>query len=215
MINKQVQAWASKFGVDYTNRNDMTTFEMDDMYTIRYGISRSEMNQEFLDDLDRNIAILEVGSNIGLQLKFLQFMGFKNLYGIEISDYAVEIAKQRTKGINIIKGNALDISFKDSCFDLVFTSGVLIHINPNELKNAMREIYRVSNHYIWGFEYYAEKLTQIKYRDAEQTSDLLWKDNFPKLYCDSFKDLKIVKRKMYSLLHEDNVDVMFLLSKGN
>ena len=171
--SKQTQAWLSHFGVEYTDRNLMTTTEMNLMYKKQYGVSRFDMNKEFIGGLDRDIKILEVGANIGLQLMFLQQLGFQNLYGIELSSYAIELSKEKTKNINIIQGNALDIPFKDKCFDLVFTSGVLIHINPEELYIVMREIHRVTKTYIWGFEYYADKYTQIKYREGGGTTDLL------------------------------------------
>lgn len=211
--SKQTQAWASRFGVDYTNRNAMSIEEMDAMYLNRYGLSRTEMNTEFLSIIDRDVRILEVGANIGLQLEFLQKMGFKYLYGIEVSAYAVEMSKSRARGLNIIKGDALDIPFKDDWFDLVFTSGVLIHINPHNLPFAMKEIYRCSSHYIWGFEYYADRLTQVKYREAEQTSDLLWKDNFPMIYCGVFSDLSVLNSRRFKVLGEGFEDVMFLLEK--
>jgi len=70
-----------------------------------------------------NKRILEVGCNVGNQLRMLQRMGFNNLYGIELQQYAIEKAKALTKRINIIHGVADDIPFKDGYFDMVFTSG--------------------------------------------------------------------------------------------
>ena len=99
-------------------------------------------------------------------------MGFVNLYGIELQSYAVELSKARTKRINIIEGSAFDIPYKDGYFDLVFTSGILIHINPSDIVWALREILRCTREYIWGFEYYADEYQEINYRGR---SDLLWK----------------------------------------
>lgn len=212
--SKQMQVWASEFGVEYTDRNLMTIDEMDLMYIKRYGISRTAMNAEFLGGLDRDTKILEVGSNIGVQLEFLQRMGLKSLYGIEISPYAVEMSKSRTKGINIIEGSALDIPFKSGWFDLVFTSGLLIHISPEDLFKAMEEIYRCSSCYIWGLEYYAENLTQVKYREAKETSDLLWKGDYPKMYSAQFPTLELVKAKKFKYIDSENEDVMFLLRRS-
>lgn len=213
MDSKQTQAWASDFGKGYTDRNLMTIEEMDEMYIKKYGVSRTDMNAQFLRDLPKDIRILEVGSNVGNQLLFLQKVGFYNLYGIELLPYAVELSKSRTENINIIQGNALDIPFEDNYFDLVFTSGLLIHINPEDISKVLAEIHRVSRHYIWGFEYYAQDYTQIKYREAKETSDLLWKANFSKILCDQFPDLRLRKLKTFKYLNDDNVDVMFLLRK--
>jgi ubiquinone/menaquinone biosynthesis C-methylase UbiE len=138
-ISKQMKEWISDFGKKYTNRNALTLDEMNKMCRKNFGISRENLNILFIDEMNRDIKILEVGSNIGNQLLLLQKMGFNNLYGIEINDYAVELSKQRTNNINIIKGSAFDIPFKDKYFDLVFTSGVLIHIAPHDINLVLND----------------------------------------------------------------------------
>ena len=126
----QMGKWKGDFGKEYTDRNDLSVEGLDALYNENYGKTRTEINREFLKDLDPSLRILEVGSNLGVQLACLQKMGFTELYGIELQDYAVELSKSRTQSINIIKGSALDIPYKDGYFDLVFTSGLLIHISP-------------------------------------------------------------------------------------
>ncbi|UCD55372.1 MAG: methyltransferase domain-containing protein [Candidatus Omnitrophota bacterium] len=207
----QLKIWTGKFGREYTNRNTLSPDKLEKLYRDNYGITRTALNKMFLDKLDRSMRILEVGSNIGLQLVCLQRMGFKNLYGIESQDYAVELCKKNTRNIKIIKGNALNLPFKDGYFDLVFTSGVLIHINPRDIRKAMKEIHRSSNKYIWGFEYYSKKYEEIIYREKK---NLLWKADFQKLYLESFSDLRLIKKKRLKYLKNQNVDMMFLLKKG-
>ena len=209
-INKKKKEWIGDFGKKYTNRNALTLDEMNEMYRKKFGISREDLNNLFIGKMNRNIKILEVGSNVGNQLLLLQKMGFKNLYGIEINDYAVEFSKSRTKNINIIQGSAFDIPFKDNYFDLVFTSGLLIHIAPSDIEMVMREIHRCAVEYIWGFEYYEEKYKEIIYRGKK---DLLWKANFPQLYLNLFEKIKLIKEKKIKYLSDDNIDVMFLLKK--
>jgi len=163
-ITKQMEKWAGEFGKEYTDRNALTLEEMERLCQKNYGVTRTEMNLEFIGDLGRSIRILEVGSNIGNQLLCLQNMGFQTLYGIELQEYAVEISKSRTKHINIIQGSAFDIPFKDNFFDLVFTSGLLIHIAPSDVEQILREIHRCTKKYIWGSEYFADSYTQVEYR---------------------------------------------------
>lgn len=91
-------------------------------------------------------------------------MGFNDLYGVEINSYAVEFLKAKSKGINIVHNSAFDIPFKDGYFDLVFTSGVLIHIHPKNIRKALREIHRCARKYIWGYEYYSGHYTEVPYR---------------------------------------------------
>lgn len=207
---QQLKVWTGEFGKGYTERNIFTVKELDNLYIKRYGITRTAMNRKFLNGISHSSRILEVGSNVANQLVCLQKMGFNNLYGIEPQSYAVERSKELTKGINIIKADVFDIPFKDNYFDVIFTSGVLIHISPKHIQKAIKEIYRCSAKFIWGFEYYSQQYKQIEYRDKHS---LLWKTDFTKLYLKQFKELKLVKSEHIKYLDNDNVDSMFLLKK--
>ncbi len=208
-VTHQRQTWESEFGEEYIQRNVYLPDELDTFYKSRYDITKTQMNDIFLKDLPKDIRILEVGTNIGNQLMHLQSMGFTNLYGIEIQQRAVNYSKHRTDNLNIIQGDALNIPFKDDFFDLVFTHGVLIHISPDNIQQAISEITRVSNKYVWGLEYYANKYTDIVYHDKE---DLLWKTDFCKLFLEYNKDIKLINEKKYSYLEDSKlVDQMYLL----
>ena len=207
----QMKVWKGEFGKEYTDRNVLGAKGLDSLYERNFGITRTKLNSLFIGRLSRNLRILEVGSNMGNQLLVLKEMGFTNLYGIEINSYAVGLSREKSRDINIIQGSALDIPYKDGYFDLVFTAGVLIHIPPRAIKTVMREIYRSSRAYIWGFEYYAEKYTRGKtYRGH---NNLFWKANFARLYTDLFGNLKLVKEKKLKYKTDENVDSMFLLKK--
>ena len=205
---EQTKEWAGDFGQEYTDRNAITIKEMNNLYKQQYGISRSELNALFLGRLNHSIKILEIGANIGNQLLCLQELGFTNLYGIELQQYA--ILQSKAKDICLIQGSAFNIPFKDSQFDLVFTSGLLIHISPENIIKVLEEIYRCTNSYILGLEYFAEQPTEIAYRGH---SNLLWKADFARLYMECFQDLKLIREKELNYLDNHNVDSMFLLRK--
>ncbi|MDD5617612.1 MAG: methyltransferase domain-containing protein [Candidatus Omnitrophica bacterium] len=211
VLTYQMKKWGQDFGRNYTDRNNYTVDMMDRLYKKNYGITRTRLNELFVGGLKKSIKILEVGSNIGTQLASLQKMGFKNLYGIEINKYAIDRAKSKTKDINIIEGSIFDIPFKDRYFDLVFTSGVLIHINPKDIEKGLREIYRCASSYIWVYEFYSDRYENILYRGEK---NLLWKANYPNVYTRIFPDLKIIKHKFLKYLENDNKDVMALLKKN-
>lgn len=209
--NFQRQTWEDEFGKEYLQRNIYTPKHLDEFYKNRYTLSRTDLNNRFLKNINKDAKILEVGTNIGNQLLHLQNMGFKNLYGIEIQERAINFAKKRADNLNIIKGDALDIPFKDDYFDLVFTSGVLIHISPGNINFAIDEIYRVTNSYIWGFEYYAKEYTDLMYQGNK---DLMWKADFMKLYKERKKDLVKLDELKVSYTDDKNlIDQMFLLQK--
>jgi pseudaminic acid biosynthesis-associated methylase len=208
---EQIGIWEGQFGKEYTDRNTLTPLQLDQLYERNYGVSRAELNEEFVGSFDRSVKILEAGCSLGNQLLSLQQMGFKNLYGIEINRYAVQQSKTNTKDINIIYGSVFDIPFRDGFFNLVFTSGVLIHIAPQDVKRAIKEIYRSSGEYIWGFEYYADTYTEVQYRGH---SKLLWKADFVRLYLEQFEDLELIKEKRLKYSDNNNIDTMYLLRKS-
>lgn len=209
MTTKQMEFWNGQFGADYTDRNTFSVEDLDNIYSQQYGTSRTDMNRFFLDGL-RIERILEVGCNVGNQLRILQHMGYESLYGIELQNYAVERAKSLCQNINIIQGSAFDIPFKDEYFDLVYTSGVLIHVSPEDIEKALQGIYRASRRYIWGFEYFSEEYEEKEYRGNH---NVLWKTNFMKMYLDLFPNLKVVREAKYKYTNNDQVDQMFLLEK--
>jgi pseudaminic acid biosynthesis-associated methylase len=203
---EQIKFWKGKFGDDYTERNSE---DFDKVYKECFGISRTDLNKEFLSGIKKDMPILEVGCNRGSQIKILKNMGFKNIWAIEINDTALNIAKE-DKSMNIVHGSALDIPFKDSFFDLIFTSGVLIHIAPDDLPKVIDEMYRATKRYIWCFEYYSDEFQNIEYRGHK---DRLWKGNFMKLFLERHPNLKVIKEKKIKRLDNNNTDVMFLLEK--
>lgn len=114
---------AGNFGKNYTDRNAISLPETELSYKELYGITRTGMNRKFLGGFDRGMRVLEVDSNVGNQLLCLQNDGSRNLYGIQLRSYAVELSKSRTKGINIIQGSAFDIPFKDGFLILFLPAG--------------------------------------------------------------------------------------------
>ena len=139
-------------------------------------------------------SVLEVGSNIGLNLIYLS-----HLYGESINLYAVEPNKSAYDKLTkdsplkkIIKAyncDAFKLPFKNEDIDLVFTSGVLIHIAPEDLKRATDEIIRVSKQYILCIEYFSHKPESVEYRGRD---GFLFKRDFGAFYEDTYPELKCI-----------------------
>jgi pseudaminic acid biosynthesis-associated methylase len=207
---KQIRTWTGDFGREYTDRNAYTPAELDELYRRNYGTTRTELNRRFLDAIPRDVRILEVGCNMGTQLLLLQQMGFTDLYGIEIQNYALDQARVRIPRAILSRASALAIPYAERFFDLVFTSGVLIHIAPADLPTALSEIHRCSKRWIWGFEYYAPEMTEVVYRGRH---DLLWKADYARLYLSSFAELELVREDRIRYLDNENLDSAFLLRR--
>ena len=169
----------------------------------------SKMIEASLAGIPKDASILEVGCNVGNILSVLHSLGFTNLRGIELNPRVVEVANTLRPHLDITVGNILDIQGPDRAYDLVYTSGVLIHIAPENIDKAISEVIRVSRKYIWGYEYWAPEYREIPYRGNQ---NVLWKADFVKLY-KNLSDLSLVYFRKLPLKEESKYDVMYLLEK--
>lgn len=214
-MTDQADRWGSEFGEDYTGRNPTTPEDMEALYAARFHMTRTSMNEEFLCGVPRDARVLEVGCNVGMQLHLLARMGFENLFGVEINSLAVERARRLNTGlpIDVVKGSALELPFPDDSFDLVYTSGVLIHIHPDDLPSVQREMVRCTRRWVWGFEYHAPSgHVEIPYRGER---NLLWKADFAHTFVERFPELRLVNKRLYTYSDEPGglQDAMYLLER--
>jgi len=96
-------------------------------------------------NLYENAVILDIGCATGYMLSLIFNTLSKNyklmLIGIDISEVALNIAKQRYPNIKFIIGDGINLSFKDSCIDLSINYGTLEHFDNPE--KGIKEIARV------------------------------------------------------------------------
>lgn len=89
-----------------------------------------------------NLKILDVGCGTGAALVYLDKFG--GGYGVDISIDAVKYAKKAVSKKWIIKrGNANNLKFPDSTFDLVVSLDLLYHTWVKDNDKAINEIHRV------------------------------------------------------------------------
>jgi hypothetical protein len=162
--------WASEFGTEYTKRNNPDI------------PARTKIFYELLDFLTPLDKVLEIGANKGHNLSAIELATGCSALGVEINK---EAASQSSNPILI--GSAYSLPFLNGKFELVFTAGVLIHLD-NYIK-AMQEIYRASRKYILSIEYFDKEPRKIQYRDGVLCQAMPWKD----IWLENFKDLKVVK----------------------
>ena len=100
--------------------------------------------------LPQKAKILDVGCGKGYLLyDFLKVIPDAEIYGLDVSKYAVENSKQEIRG-NLIVGNASDLPYEDNFFDLVISINTLHCLEAPNLFKSIKEIERVgkSNKYI-------------------------------------------------------------------
>jgi pseudaminic acid biosynthesis-associated methylase len=181
---KALGAWSGEFGDRYTERNAAS------IDAVR-GRTRvwAEVFRPIVGDMPASA--LEVGPNVGLNLRGIQALAPMDLWGIEPNPAARErlVADGVLPADRVIEGFGHEIPMADRSVDLAFTSGVLIHVDPTLLERTMREIHRVSAKYVFCAEYFSPKAETIPYRGE---TDLLFKNDFGSLYLDLFPDLRLV-----------------------
>ena len=110
------------------------------------------------------------------------------------------------------QGSVLDIHTR-KLYDLAFSVGVLIHINPNDLENVYQNIYFSSSRYILIAEYYSSKPTSVPYRGYENK---LFKRDFAGDLLKKYSDLKLINYG-FKYKNDDNFPLdditWFLLKK--
>ena len=209
-MTTQTEVWNGAFGEAYTRRNKRNLEALEELFTSTIGITRAELNERFVGDVDRDARILEVGCNIGNQLLMLHEMGFTDLTGVDVQAYALDEARENCPFATFHQAGAGELPFEDASFDLVFTSGVLIHISPADLPAALREIARVSKRFVWGYEFHNDEMVEIEYRDHD---DLHWKGDYARRYLEEVPGLEIDRFELFPWTEGENVDVMFRLRK--
>jgi pseudaminic acid biosynthesis-associated methylase len=154
--------------------------------------SRLEGWRSIVDGL-RVKRVLEVGCNRGHNLVALSeiLKPTVEFAGVEPNSLALQIARRSTDRAGFLAGTVYDLPFKNECFDLVFTCGVLIHIPNEKLKKALNELERVASRYLLLIEYFSEQDEEISYRGR---TGLLWKRNFPRHMMHACEELTTVRQ---------------------
>lgn len=94
--------------------------------------------------LKDDAAVLDVGCGKGFMMHdFKQLMPRMTIAGIDISKYAYDNAMEDMKPYMRI-GNAKELPYADRSFDLVISINTVHNLPPEECKQAIREIQRVS-----------------------------------------------------------------------
>ena len=162
---EQEKFWATEFGNDYPSRNEGE----------KLIASNIALFSKILKHCPSVQSVAELGCNIGLNLQALNRINKQfQLRGYEINEKAARIAKDLgvAEILNTTVVEALDQSKK---FDMVFTKGVLIHINPDMLPVVYQNLFDLSNRYIMVCEYYNPAPVSIDYRGNK---DRLFKRDF-------------------------------------
>ena len=184
----RIDLWRGKFGVDYTKRNDPTDQDILNRMNLWATILKwqaANYNGQLPD------SILELGAGNGQNL-----IAIDNLYksigkidhrfgAVEPNETALANLKDESIPINFLSNSdAAKVPLPDYSYDLVFTSGLLIHIPDNDLIKVMGEAYRISSKWITCIEYFSAEPREVNYRGHDYA---MWTRDYGSIYLKHFK----------------------------
>ena len=174
---EQEAFWAGAFGDEYTERNRIAP------------AARVPFFREILSLAPDVRSVCEIGANTGHNLAALQNLGpTLRMTGIELNPSA--FARLATvPGITAVQSSIQDYHSKKR-FDLVFTCGVLIHLNPADLPEVYRKVAALARRYVLINEYFNPTPVAIEYRGH---SGKLFKRDFAGAFLDTVEGFEPVR----------------------
>ena len=110
--------------------------------------------------------ILDIGCGKGFLLyDFLKVLPDAEIYGIDISEYAIANCKPEIRN-QLQIGNAIDLPWEDNSFDLVISITTLHNLHAYDLDLALREMERVGKQHKY--------LCVESYRNEQEKANLLY-----------------------------------------
>ena len=176
--------------LDHLTTADLATV---DEFHIRGRKATIELGERM--KLTKDSRVLDIGSGLGGPARRLAETYGCHVTGIDLTQAFCDAAETMSEWVKIgdrvtfQQGDATALPFADESVDLVFTSGVLIHVAPDELERAVREIVRVARHYVLCVEYFSHEPQQVTYRGRE---GYLFKRDFGKFYLEQFPALRVL-----------------------
>ena len=175
MTSRQLSEWKGEFGNDYIVRNPSSE------ESVR---RRAQAFAQMLRPLaqEQPATILEVGANIGHNLRALQRISSAQLMAVEPNAVARQQLLDGVLPVQCVHdASAEQLPFSDSSVDLVFTCTVLIHVPDDELNRACDEIFRVARRHILLIEYFSPRKETVSYRGH---GDMLFKRDYGGIFMD-------------------------------
>jgi pseudaminic acid biosynthesis-associated methylase len=177
-MDNQEEFWTSTFGDQYPSRNQSGELLAANKVFFQRALARIQPAPR---------TFLELGSNVGMNyLAIREVLPELAFTGVEINQQAFhELAKT---GCKAVLGSVYDFETPER-FEVAFTKGVLIHINPERLNVVYDKLYQYSTDYILVAEYYNPVPVEVDYRGH---AGKLFKRDFAGELLDRFPDLTLI-----------------------
>jgi SAM-dependent methyltransferase len=164
--------------------------------------------------------VLDIGANDGAFIKMLKEKRECKVWGVDVSDVAIQEAKKN--GVDVIKADAHKLPFKDKAFDVVIIMEVLSHVhNPEEVLKEARRVLK-KNGILLGSTPHTN-LQRYAWEDARKIHQYYDEKELIKVMGDSFERcwLKVLTGGQFavsmahSFLAEEPVEMLFKCGRDN
>jgi len=154
---EQESFWAGEFGNEYSQRNNSEALL----------VNKTAFFSKVLQRTGSLKSVLELGSNIGLNLKAIHsLLPSTELSAIEINAFAKAQLEQWGECKDVFHQSALEFE-SENRYEMTMILGVLIHINPKELPQMYQKLYDHSDRWILLSESYNPTPVEVNYRGNE------------------------------------------------
>ncbi|AFS80068.1 methyltransferase type 11 [Candidatus Nitrosopumilus koreensis AR1] len=167
--------------------------------------NESRYNEEFAKftkDLATSLhctSVLEIGCGTGIDLRL--FPNTFQIHGIDLNEYALDIAKEKLSVANFKKGTISDLPFEDSSIDFVFTHGLLNYLDDETLEKGISEMHRVAGKYIMNCETFNDVEKEIDENQKSRNMVKRWMNYKVRIVSDvdMHEDIEPEKRRFVLL----------------
>jgi pseudaminic acid biosynthesis-associated methylase len=165
-VNEQEAWWAGDFGDAYVKRNRVDWKKRSAFWRMILSATNAR-------------SVLEVGCNAGWNLLAMRDEDpTLKLRGVDLNCDALVEACNAHLDAREVGASEVGTLWRGQ-FDLVLTSGVLIHVAPEHLPTTMISIANASREWVVAVEYHATNETEVPYRGQPER---LWKRDYGQLY---------------------------------
>lgn len=190
---KPLREWRTGFGDDYQHRNGSDWVSIKNRSRLFGDVFQAMENANKADPKPKAFpeSVIEVGGGCGDNLRAIDMIYERSRAPIKLMacDPNEGARKAMADVATVMPGDLSALPYGDDAADLVFTSGVLIHVPPADLDRALAEIHRVSKRWILSIEYYNNVPEEIAYRGE---SGMMWRRDWGEAWMAKFPDLKVI-----------------------
>lgn len=183
--------WAGSFGDSYQERNASSWPSIKNRAKL-FGdvfMAMENANKATPSPEPFPTSVIEVGGGAGDNLRAIDMIYERSRAPIKLMacDPHGGARKAMADVATAVHGDLSALPYVDDAADLVFTSGVLIHVPPPELDRALSEIHRVSKRWILSIEYFNPTPDEVPYRGQ---AGMLWRRDWGEAWLAKFPTLK-------------------------